>query len=101
MYTDIVQGLLVILILQVQGSPIYKPSTFWTADNNIQNARQATNDANLNGVTTTSWWCNNGGGGVAGIAYLGALCHPYAVNLNEYQSTKNAAGFVSFSSSLY
>ena len=42
-----------------------------------------------------SWWCNNGGGGTAGIAYLGALCGSYGMNLNEWQDTTSAAGFVS------
>ena len=82
-------------ILQVQGSPLFK-DVVWTADDNIQDARKATNDANLSGVDTTSWWCNRGGGGVAGIAYLGALCTSYGTNLNEYQSTQSAAGFVSY-----
>ena len=74
---------------------MYKPGTFWTADNNIVDARQATEDAGLSGVTTMSWFCNWGGGGVAGIAYLGTLCGKYNTNLNEASTNKAVSGFVS------
>ena len=80
---------------QVQGEALYKPGTFWTADNNIGDARQATEDAGLTGVSTMSWFCNWGGGGVAGIAYLGTLCGRYNTNLNEASSNKAVSGFVS------
>ena len=79
---------------QVQGDPIYKSGVQWTADNNIYDARTATLEANLNGVDAMSWWCNSGGGGVAGVAFLGALCSSYNTNLNEYWSTQSGAGFV-------
>ena len=74
---------------------MYKPGTFWTADNNIGDARQATEDAGLSGVTSMSWFCKWGGGGVAGIAYLGTLCGRYNTNLNEANSNKAVSGFVS------
>ena len=83
------------LKFQVQGSPIFKPETRWNADNNIYNARQATLDENLKNVDTMSWWCDSGGGSVAGIAFVGALCTSYNINLNEFQLTQNGAGFVS------
>ena len=88
-------------MFQVKGSPLFKSGTYWTADDNIEQAREATLDANLNGVDTMSWWCDKGGGGVAGIAYVGALCGTYGTNLNEYQNTPNAAGFVSIVLVLY
>ena len=74
---------------------MYKPGAFWTADNNIEDARQATEDAGLTGVTIMSWFCKWGGGGVAGIAYLGTLCGKQNTNLNEANSNKAVAGFVS------
>ena len=49
----------------------------------------------MNGVDTMSWWCDYGGGSTAGIAYVGGLCGSYGTNLNEYQSTHSASGFVS------
>ena len=42
-----------------------------------------------------SWWCNAGGGGVAGIAFVGALCSSYNTNLNEKQWSAAGSGFVS------
>ena len=79
---------------QVQGDPLYKAATQWTADKNIYDARRATLDAKLKDVDTMSWWCNEGGGGVAGIAFVGALCSSYNTNLNEYWSTQSGAAFV-------
>ena len=66
----------------------------WTADDNINDAREATNEGNY-GVDTMSWWCTPGGGGVAGIAYVGAICSTYNTNLNEKQSYAAGSGFVS------
>ena len=43
-----------------------------------------------------SWWCDNGGGGVAGIAFVGALCTSYNTNLNEKQRSAAESGFVSW-----
>ena len=82
-------------ISQVQGTPLYKAATQWTADRNIHDARRATLAANLKDVDTMSWWCNEGGGGVAGIAFVGALCSSYNINLNEYWSSQSGAAFVS------
>ena len=42
-----------------------------------------------------SWWCDAGGGGVAGIAFVGALCTSYNTNLNEKQWSAAGSGFVS------
>ena len=42
-----------------------------------------------------SWWCDAGGGGVAGIAFVGALCTSYNTNLNEKQRSAADSGFVS------
>ena len=82
---------------QVQGEALYKPGAFWFADNNIKEAKQATKDAQLSGVTAMSWWCNQGGGGTAGIAYVGTLCmgDGYNTNLNEGDSSKAVSGYVS------
>ena len=86
---------------QVQGKALYKPGAFWYADNNINEAKQATKEAEDNGefsdVTAMSWWCNQGGGGTAGIAYVGTLCmgDGYNTNLNEGDSSKAVSGFVS------
>ena len=88
------------MILQVQGSPLYK-NVVWNADTNLKDAQRATNQANLRGVTTTSWWCDTGGGGVAGMAYVGCLCNSCATNLNEYQNTQSGSGFVSTGLILY
>ena len=43
-----------------------------------------------------SWWCDAGGGGVAGIAFVGALCTSYNTNLNEKQRSAAESGFVSW-----
>jgi len=79
---------------EVQGSALYKDGTTWTADDNIYDARDATNAAGLSGVDTMSWWCNAGGGGTAGIAFVGALCSSYNTNLNEKQWSVAGSGFV-------
>ena len=86
---------------QVQGEALFKPGAFWYADNNINEAKQATKEAEDNGefsdVTAMSWWCNQGGGGTAGIAYVGTLCmgDGYNTNLNEGDSSKAVSGYVS------
>ena len=86
---------------QIQGEALYKPGAFWYADNNINEAKQATKEAEDNGefsdVTAMSWWCNQGGGGTAGIAYVGTLCmgDGYNTNLNEGDSSKAVSGYVS------
>ena len=46
-------------------------------------------------VDTMSWWCGNGGGSTAGIAFVGALCSSYNINLNEKQSSIASSGYVS------
>jgi hypothetical protein len=79
---------------EVQGSALYNEGATWTADDNIRDARAATLSANLEGVDTMSWWCKRGGGGVAGIAYVGAICMSYNTNLNEKQSNAANSGFV-------
>merc|ERR1712150_334583 len=79
---------------EVQGNALYKESTFWTADENLDDATTATNEANLDGVDTMSWWCNDGGGTVAGIAFVGTLCSSYNTNLNEKRGSLAASGFV-------
>ena len=79
---------------QVVGSAQFKPDTYWNADNNIKEANRMTNYLNPK-VDTMSWWCDYGGGSTAGIAYVGALCSGHRTNLNEYQSTQSASGFVS------
>ena len=84
-----------ILISKVQGSGIYKQGVSWTADDNIKNARDATNRLHLHGVDVMSWWCNYGGGGVAGIAFVGSLCSSFNTNLNERQWSSASSGFVS------
>ena len=47
-----------------------------------------------------SWWCDAGGGGVAGIAFVGALCTSYNTNLNEKQRTVAGSGFVSWNETI-
>ena len=74
---------------------MFNSGSYWNADTNLQDARQATLNARLSGVDTMSWWCDYGGGGTAGIAYVGGLCSSHGTNLNEYQSTQSASGFVS------
>ena len=77
---------------------MYKSGAFWSADESIYDAAQATKDAKLSGVTVMSWWCKWGAGNVHGSAYLGALCseNGYNTNLNEANSSQSiaAAGFV-------
>ena len=68
----------------------------WTADDNIYDARDASNALGGRGVDTMSWWCDAGGGGVAGIAFVGALCTSYNTNLNEKQWSAAGSGFVSW-----
>ena len=84
-------------MLKVQGPSIHKKGVSWTADKNVEDARDATKAADLSGVDIMSWWCNNGGGAVAGIAYKGALCADdgYNINLNEKQYSTAASGYVS------
>ena len=68
----------------------------WNA-RNIDDAKDATREANLSGVTVMSWWCKEGGDSVAGIAFLGALCKPDGLNtnINEGYDSKATSGFVS------
>ena len=84
-----------IFILKVEGSAVYNQGASWTADDDIYNAKDATNALNLDGVDVMSWWCDAGGGGVAGIAFVGALCSTSNTNLNEKQWSSAASGFVS------
>ena len=74
---------------------MYQAGAFWTADDNLNAATKATEDAKLSGVTAMSWFCNQGGGGVAGIAFVGSLCANTNLNLNERQRNDAASGFVS------
>ena len=83
------------MTIKVQGTAIYNEGVTWTADDNIYDARDETNSAGLTGVDTMSWWCNRGGGGVAGIAFVGAICSRYNTNLNEKQRNAAGSGFVS------
>ena len=85
------------LIWKVQGTGVYNDGASWTADDDIYNARDATNALNLDGVDVMSWWCYPGGYGVVGIAYVGGLCYNsgYNTNLNEAQSSTATSGFVS------
>ena len=78
------------------GPSIHKAGVTWTADDNIYDARDASNALGGSGVDTMSWWCDNGGGGVAGIAFVGALCTSYNTNLNEKQRSAAESGFVSW-----
>jgi hypothetical protein len=80
---------------KVQGSAVYNAGATWTADDNIYDARDATNALGLDGVDVMSWWCESGGGGTAGIAFVGALCSSYNTNLNEKQQNAAGSGFVS------
>ena len=86
---------------QVHGSALYKPGTRWNADKNIDDARQATLDANLNGVDVVSWWCDWGGGSIVGTAFIGGLCGSYNTNLNEFQLRHSAAGMVNLKNLAY
>jgi len=70
---------------EVQGSSIHHSGVKWTADDDIYNAKAATNALSLDGVDTMSWWCDDGGGSTAGIAFVGALCDDHAVTLSEKQ----------------
>lgn len=83
-----------VIEFEVHGDAIFKDGASWTADDNIEDARSATNALGLDEVDTMSWWCDNGGGGTAGIAYVGALCMSYNTNLNEKQDSVAASGFV-------
>ena len=47
-----------------------------------------------------SWWCDAGEGGVAGIAFVGALCTSYNTNLNEKQWSAAGSGFVSWNEAI-
>ena len=80
---------------KVQGNAIYQEGVTWSADNNVYDAKEATNAKGLVDVDTMSWWCSNGGGSTAGIAFVGALCSSYNVNLNEKQSSIASSGYVS------
>ena len=75
----------------------YPSKATWTADDNIYDAKDATNAAGLSGVDTMSWFCDAGGGGTAGIAFLGTLCVSggWNTNLNERQWSAAGTGFVS------
>ena len=83
---------------KVQGKSLFQAGETWTADDNLNDARMATDAAGLRGGTLMSWFCDSGGGGVAGIAFIGGLCkwRGYNTNLNEKQRTVAADGFVSF-----
>ena len=83
---------------KVQGKSLFQAGETWTADDNMNDARMATDAAGLRGGTLMSWFCDSGGGAVAGIAFVGGLCkwRGYNTNLNEKQRTVAADGFVSF-----
>ena len=79
---------------------MYEGGATWYADNNINDAREASVNAINSGVAnvdTFSWWSDSGAGGTAGIAWVGTLCRQdgYNTNLNERQSTSAGSGFVS------
>ena len=71
--------------------------TTWDAFSNLEDARKATEDAKLTGVTVMSWWCKEGGNDVAGIAYMGTLCSRggYNTNLNEAHLPAATSAYVS------
>ena len=83
---------------KVQGKSLFQAGATWTADDNMNDARMATDAAGLRGGTLMSWFCDSGGGAVGGIAFVGGLCkwRGYNTNLNEKQTTVAADGFVSF-----
>ena len=84
------------MISKVVGPSVHKAGATWTADNNIYDARAASNaNAGTSRPDIFSWWCNRGGGGIAGIAFVGALCGYSNTNLNEKQSSTAASAFVS------
>ena len=87
--------------VKVQGAPIHQAGVTWTADSNLGDAREAFNAAGLTGVDTMSWWCDDPGSGVKGIAYVGALCSTWGVNLNEKISSVAGSGFVSTDRTVY
>ena len=49
----------------------------------------------MKNVDVMSWWCDKGAGDIAGISFVGGLCSSYNLNLNEYQESPSAAGYVS------
>ena len=68
----------------------------WYADDNIYDARTASNEnSGTHNPDVFAWWSASGGGGVAGIAFVGALCSSYHTSLNEKQSSAAGSGFVS------
>ena len=86
------------VFLKVQEGTLYLEGvTTWNAADNLEDARNATVDAKLNGVTVMSWWCKEGGNDVAGIAYMGTLCSRggYNTNLNEAHLPAATSAYVS------
>ena len=67
----------------------------WSADENIYDAREETLKVKMENVDVMSWWCDEGDGDIAGISFVGGLCSSYNLNLNEYQDSISASGFVS------
>ena len=78
------------------GDSIYKAGVTWNAENNIADARRASNTVpGRNRPDIWSWWCDNDGGGVLGRAFLGTLCTWSNININEKMKTYAASAFVS------
>ena len=70
----------------------------YTADDNIYDVKDWTEDAVNSGVSadTFTWLVANGGGSIAGIAWLGTMCYePYNTNLNELQDNELRTAYVS------
>merc|ERR1712038_1143565 len=80
---------------EVVGNSVYNQGVTWTADDNIYDARDASN-ANSGAANPDmfAWFCSSGGGGVAGIAFVEALCSTYHTSLNEKQHSAAGSGFV-------
>ena len=80
---------------------MYKSGAFWTADENLGDASQATLDAGYGDVTVMSWWTDFSGG-VVGKAWVGTLCDDdgYNTNIVEAYEEQSISGLVSKAVSL-
>ena len=78
------------------GEPLFAEGQTWTSDDNLGDARTFSKNTGITGVTTFSWWTAYGGGGVAGMAWVGTLCHSnyYGTNINEKMSTAAQSAYV-------
>merc|ERR1711899_100176 len=81
---------------EVVGTPsVHLAGVNWFADNNIYDARDASNaNSGTHNPDVFAWWSASGGGGVAGIAFVGVLCTSYHTSLNEKQHSAAGSGFV-------